>query len=34
VLGPLANLPEFYEAFACGDGDAMKRAAEVRPAIW
>jgi predicted metalloendopeptidase len=34
VLGPLANLPEFYEAFGCADGDAMKRAAEVRPAIW
>jgi predicted metalloendopeptidase len=34
VLGPLANLPEFYDAFGCADGDAMKRAAEVRPAIW
>lgn len=34
VLGPLANLPEFYEAWGCGDGDAMKRAAEVRPSIW
>lgn len=34
VNGPLANLPEFYEAFGCGDGDAMKRAVEVRPAIW
>ncbi len=34
VLGPLANLPEFYEAWGCADGDAMKRAAEVRPAIW
>jgi putative endopeptidase len=34
VNGPLANLPEFYEAWGCGDTDAMKRAAEVRPAIW
>ncbi|MBK8726180.1 MAG: M13 family metallopeptidase [Holophagaceae bacterium] len=34
VNGPLANLPEFYEAFGCAEGDAMKRAAEVRPAIW
>jgi predicted metalloendopeptidase len=34
VNGPLANLPEFYEAWGCGDGDAMKRAEAVRPAIW
>jgi predicted metalloendopeptidase len=34
VIGPLANLPEFYEAFGCKDGDAMKRGASERPAIW
>jgi len=34
VNGPLSNLPEFYEAFGCTDGDAMKRDAKVRPAIW
>ena len=34
VNGPLANLPEFYEAFGCKDGDPMKRPEKVRPAIW
>jgi len=34
VNGPLSNLPEFYEAFGCTDGQAMKREAKVRPAIW
>jgi predicted metalloendopeptidase len=34
VNGPLSNLPEFYEAFGCKDGDPMKRGAQVRPAIW
>ncbi len=34
VNGPLSNLPEFYEAFGCGDGQPMKRDAPVRPAIW
>ncbi|MDR3684376.1 MAG: M13-type metalloendopeptidase, partial [Geothrix sp.] len=34
VNGPLSNLPEFYEAFGCKDGDPMKRPASVRPAIW
>ncbi len=34
VNGPLANLPEFYEAFGCADGQPMKRDAKVRPAIW
>ena len=33
VLGPLANLPEFFEAFAC-DGGAMSRPKELRPTIW
>ncbi|HEY3399598.1 MAG TPA: M13 family metallopeptidase [Geothrix sp.] len=34
VNGPLANLPEFFEAFGCKDGDPMKRPDRVRPAIW
>lgn len=34
VNGPLSNLPEFYDAFGCADGQAMKRDAKVRPAIW
>ncbi len=34
VNGPLSNLPEFYEAFGCADGQPMKRDAKVRPAIW
>jgi putative endopeptidase len=33
VLGPLANLPEFFEAFGC-DGGAMARPKELRPTIW
>ena len=34
VNGPLSNLPEFYEAFGCSDGQPMKRDAKVRPTIW
>ena len=34
VNGPLSNLPEFFEAFGCKDGDPMKRDEELRPAIW
>jgi len=34
VNGPLANMPEFHEAFDCPDGSPMKRPAELRPAIW
>ena len=34
VNGPLSNLPEFYEAFGCADGQPMKRDVKVRPAIW
>ncbi len=33
VLGPLANLPEFFEAFG-RDGGAMQRPKELRPTIW
>jgi predicted metalloendopeptidase len=34
VNGPLSDLPEFYEAFGCTDGQPMKRDIKVRPAIW
>nr|WP_275976223.1 M13 family metallopeptidase [Geothrix oryzisoli] len=34
VNGPLANLPEFYEAFGCKGGDPMKRPLSERPSIW
>jgi predicted metalloendopeptidase len=34
VNGPLSNLPEFYEAFGCKDGDPMKRDEKLRPTIW
>ncbi len=34
TIGPLSNLPEFFTAFGCADGDAMKRAEDVRPSIW
>ena len=33
VLGPLANLPEFFTAFGC-EGGAMARRKELRPTIW
>ena len=34
VNGPLSNLPEFFEAFGCKDGDPMKRPEKDRPVIW
>ncbi len=34
VLGPLANLPEFFEAFGCTEGAPMRRDPKVRPSIW
>jgi predicted metalloendopeptidase len=34
VNAPLANLPEFAQAFGCGEGTAMTSPAESRPAIW
>ncbi len=34
TIGPLSNLPEFFSAFGCSDGDAMKRPENVRPSIW
>ncbi|MDQ3097430.1 MAG: M13 family metallopeptidase, partial [Chloroflexota bacterium] len=34
VNGPLSNLPEFFDAFGCESGSAMKRGEEVRPSIW
>jgi len=34
VLGPLANIPEFYEAFGVKPGQAMWRADSVKVRIW
>ncbi|MBK9795494.1 MAG: M13 family metallopeptidase [Holophagaceae bacterium] len=34
VNGPLANLPEFFDAFGCKPGDPMMRSAKDRPTIW
>ena len=34
VNGPLANLPEFLEAFQVGEGSPMARPASQRPTIW
>ena len=34
VLGPLSNIPAFYEAFGVKPGDAMWRPADQRAAIW
>jgi len=34
VLGPLTNIPEFYEAFTVKEGDGMYRSAEERVKIW
>jgi putative endopeptidase len=33
VLGPLSNMPEFFDAFG-RDGTAMERPEELRPTIW
>ena len=34
VIGPMANVPEFYEAFSVKPGDAMFRADSIRVKIW
>jgi putative endopeptidase len=34
VNGPLANMPEFYQAFDVKEGDPMWRPADERPKIW
>ncbi len=34
VIGPLSNMPEFYQAFGVQKGDAMWRDASVRVKIW
>jgi predicted metalloendopeptidase len=34
ILGPLANMPEFFEAFGCREGEPMVRPATDRPSIW
>lgn len=34
VIGPLSNMPEFYEAFNIKESDAMYRSPEMRIKIW
>ncbi len=34
VLGPLKNIPEFYEAFNVKEGDGMYRSPSERVKIW
>jgi putative endopeptidase len=34
VLGPLANMPEFWEAFGCTPGNPMVAPEEVRVVLW
>ncbi len=34
VLGPLANMPEFFQAFNVKEGDPMRRAADKISLIW
>jgi putative endopeptidase len=34
TLGPLSNMPEFYQAFGCHEGDKMVRPPDVRVIIW
>ncbi|HNX95532.1 MAG TPA: M13 family metallopeptidase [Holophaga sp.] len=34
VLGPLSNMPEFFQAFGCGENAPMVRPAALRPTIW
>jgi putative endopeptidase len=34
VLGPLSNMPEFYEAFGVKKGDALWRPDSLRVKIW
>ncbi|MET4075036.1 M13 family metallopeptidase [Hymenobacter sp. UYCo722] len=34
TIGPLQNMPEFYQAFGCADGSKMMRAQTDRAKIW
>jgi putative endopeptidase len=34
VLGPLSNMPEFFQAFGCKPGDAGMRAENIQVKIW
>ena len=34
VIGPLSNVPEFQQAFACKAGSAMVRPPERRCLVW
>jgi putative endopeptidase len=34
TIGPLMNMPEFYKAFGCKNGDKMERPAAEQARIW
>lgn len=34
VIGPMSDLPEFFQAWGCADGCAMVRDEKLRPAVW
>jgi putative endopeptidase len=34
AIGPVSNMPEFYEAFKVKEGDKMFRNPEIRVRIW
>jgi putative endopeptidase len=34
VIGPMSDLPEFFQAWGCANGCAMVRDEKLRPAIW
>jgi putative endopeptidase len=34
VIGPVSNVPEFYEAFGVKEGDKMYRPDSLRLVIW
>jgi len=34
IVGPLANMSEFFEAFGCKEGEPMMRPAKERPSVW
>jgi putative endopeptidase len=34
INGPLSNMPEFYDAFGCEEGDGMVNPTNTRVTIW
>jgi putative endopeptidase len=34
VIGPLSNLPQFQQTFACKEGSAMVRPAPTKCEVW